>query len=409
MGKSKVVAIVFIGIAGLALILYVLFMAMQSNYWGERYSFTEDEPYDLNLFKILVDSAANGESEVLFSPISELEDTTTSKTLIFMGTQLYADSLEARDILNFIRRGNTAFICTRQISYEIHQALDSTDRIGDTEYYYDFSTEAWLENQSPQKKYNFEFRGAYGEEIRYWTHFEDSLQPGENVKLLGSFNGDSAKNLENFRQVDIGKGYLYVHTDPLLFTNLYLLENDGFEYADQVINHLPNQPIIWDEYHKVFRSDNDVANSKTPLRFVMQHPPLKYAWYSILAAALLFVVFRSKRQQRIIPLIPRVENTSIAFAQSLGALYYQASSGRYLAIELMKLFNNFNRRKFGIKRTKDNDGLATEIAKKTKVPLDLIESILKLERQIVYNPSSKIRDNVELYQMLTEYYKLVKK
>ena len=195
----------------------------------------------------------------------------------------------------------------------------------------------------------------------------------------------------------------------MLFTNLYLLENDGFDYANHVISHLPNQPIIWDEYHKIYRNDEDVANSKTPLRFVMQHHPLKYAWYTILVAALLFVIFRSKRQQRIIPLIPRVENTSIAFAQSLGALYYQANSGRYLAMELMKLFNNFNRRKFGITRKTKNDGLAQELAKKSKVPIDLIESILKLELQIVYNPSSKIKDNVELYQQLSEYYKLAKK
>ncbi len=411
MGKSRAGVFIVVAIGGIGLLIYALFMVSQGNHWQERYNLNGDEPYDLSLFKVLLDSAVDGKSELSYTPISELEEDSAHKTLIYMGHNFFADSAEASDVYDFIARGNTVFIIAPHVSAYILETQDSLEYIGYAGFYEDNSVEVRLDGIDTTKLYKFEFRDEFGSADRYWPHFEDSLSIETNVTQLGSFDGSlSTERMDNFRQVSIGKGQLLIHTDPLLFTNLFIIEKNGFEYADKVIGYLPNQPIIWDHYHRFYREEEEQSSAtKTPLRFVMEHPPLKYAWYTILISALLFVVFRSKRQQKIIPLIPRVENTSIAFAKSLGALLYQADSGRYLAMEQMKLFNNYIRRKFGVKRRKDNDGMAEEIAKKSKVPINLIETILRLERQIVFNPSSKMKDNVELYHKLKEYYKLAKK
>lgn len=236
-----------------------------------------------------------------------------------------------------------------------------------------------------------------------WTYFE----------TLGYYNnltgGDSV--FQNFFRLNIGDGQLLVHVNPIMFSNYYLLHQDGFDYTNEALSYIENRPVVWDGYHHRYRPtmDDYQTEANTPLRFVFDNPPLKYAWLTLVGSTFLFLFFRTKRQQNIIPIIPAVENTSIAFAKSLGVLYHQAKSGRFLAIELMRMFDNFNRRHYGLNRNKKDEDSPALIAKKSRVEKSLVEQIIQLELKIVYNPISKITEVVRLYKHLEEYYKQARK
>lgn len=249
---------------------------------------------------------------------------------------------------------------------------------------------------------SYEYNRFEGIDTTGWTYFE----------TIGYYNKPMGRDsvFQNYFRIEMGEGQLLVHVNPVMFSNYYLLSEDGFNYTNEALSYIENKPVLWDGYHHRYRDTmDDYPEANTPLRFVFENPPLKYAWLTLVGSTFLFLVFRTKREQNIIPIIPAIENTSIAFAKSLGVLYHQAKSGRFLAIELMRMFDNFNRRHYGLNRNKKDEDSASLIAKKSRADKGLVEEIIKLELKIVYNPISKITEVVTLYNHLEEYYKQARK
>lgn len=249
---------------------------------------------------------------------------------------------------------------------------------------------------------SYEYNRFEGIDTAGWTYFE----------TIGYYNKPLSKDsvFQNFFRIEMGEGQLLVHVNPIMFSNYYLLNEDGFAYTNEALSYIENKPVLWDGYHHRYRDVmDDYPESNTPLRFVFDNPPLKYAWLTLVGSTFLFLMFRTKREQNVIPIIPAIENTSIAFAKSLGVLYHQAKSGRFLAIELMRMFDNFNRRHYGLNRNKKDEDSAALIAKKSRVEKALVDEIIKLELKIVYNPISRIKEVVTLYNHLEEYYKQARK
>lgn len=135
-------------------------------------------------------------------------------------------------------------------------------------------------------------------------------------EILGKAVLDGGK--VNFIKIDHGKGHLYLHAEPLILTNYYLLKPGNEKYVQDVFSYLPERETVW------FSGSNKVsAESQSPLRFILSKPALRYAWYLLLGGLLLFVIFNAKRKQRIVPIIEPLKNKSVEFVKSIGNLYLQ--------------------------------------------------------------------------------------
>ncbi len=44
---------------------------------------------------------------------------------------------------------------------------------------------------------------------------------------------------------------MFIHTNPLVFTNYFLTKKDKMAYVSGVFSHLDGTDVIWDEYSKV--------------------------------------------------------------------------------------------------------------------------------------------------------------
>lgn len=151
----------------------------------------------------------------------------------------------------------------------------------------------------------------------------DKLPSGKGFELiskdheiLGKEESDS--KMANFIKVNHGKGHLYLHSEPLILTNYYLLKPGNEKYVQDVFSYLPDRETVW------FSGDNkNVAESRSPLRFILANPGLRYAWWLLLAGLFLFIIFNAKRKQRIVPIIEPKKNKSVEFVKSIGNLYLQ--------------------------------------------------------------------------------------
>ena len=396
--------------------------------WYEGLSSEGKEPYDLELFKQLIEEASPGETTIGKEPVTETLENKQNINYLFIGHRFLVDTTQVNALMDFVSAGNDAFICAYYFSDNFINALEKRGHFigyveNESEVYEEDldedykdihnSVEGLVKFGKPKGVHDYRFvrRDEYGTDVNYWNFFADTLEYDKDIQIISSIKThEDSSYRPNFYRINMGKGHLLLHSQPLLFTNYFINEDWGFKHANQVIRELPDRPLIWDNYHQNYYAQGEgFTPGHSPLRFIIDHKALRYAWYVLLAGCLLFIVFRGKRQQRIIPLLPRVENTSIAFAKSLGSLYYQSDNGSFLAVEMMKLFNNFNRRKYRINRKKTDEYITDSLAQKAKVPEELLNAIFKAERQIIYNPSAKMKDVFILYHLLQEYYQKARK
>ena len=116
----------------------------------------------------------------------------------------------------------------------------------------------------------------------------------------------SEENRINYIKVDHEYGELYLHLQPMAFTNFSLLKNDNKKYAAAILSYLPDEPIFFDSRNK---KQMELGNS--PLRFVLSQPALKWAWILGLVSLFVFIFFNAKRKQRIVKVIKPLENSTI--------------------------------------------------------------------------------------------------
>lgn len=179
----------------------------------------------------------------------------------------------------------------------------------------------------------------------------------------------------------------------MAFSNFYVKEAEGLDYADKVLAYLNKGPIYWDHY-----SDFESAYRRTwgrrpprttrsiqadsPLQYILSQPPLAWAWYVGLSLAVLYLLFRAKRKQRIIPILEPNTNTSMEFIATIGQLYFRQNSHRKLAIQKWRLFLGFVRDRYHLPTRELDDAFIGKLAERSGIDKETLQPIFRLARNI---------------------------
>ena len=137
------------------------------------------------------------------------------------------------------------------------------------------------------------------------------------VDILGKIVSQDADDQAGFIKVKYGDGHFYMHCEPLFLTNYYLLQKGNTQYAQDVFSYLPERETLW------FTEKEGSVQSQFFMRFILNNPALKYAWWMLLGGMILFIFFNAKRKQRIVPVLDPMKNSSVDFVKSIGNLYLQ--------------------------------------------------------------------------------------
>lgn len=142
-------------------------------------------------------------------------------------------------------------------------------------------------------------------------YYDDEYKPDNDYKAV---------------MVEYGRGRLVVVTTPLLFTNFGIISPSTQPYVMRLMNTLADKPVVrLDASMKggaVIGADADKHNA-SPLSYILSQPPLRWAYYTIIAGALVFIIFTARRRQRVIPVIPEKKNHDMEFVRLIGKLYYE--------------------------------------------------------------------------------------
>ena len=413
-------SILFIGIAVILTLFFVLWFFLSNlglkHDWNEYQPLMSLEPYGHELFFDLLDDANDQGIKVITTPlIDTLPILGEKRNYVYFNNRCFIDSANSAHLIDFVEEGNNAIFFTPTVPYRIAQHLGLNYTYITYNYDDSLGVEMNFIDSSLYKPGGYHFDKLWADTAvqANWTYFEmetfdDSMMVYDYARPHGDIDGAI-----NFASFPVGKGYIYFHLNPRVFGNVHLATEEGFEYTNKVLSHFENHPIYLDRYSEnynyEYQGNNSLHLRESPLSYFFSQDALRYAWYVMLLSVALFLLFRTKRQQRIIPIIPAVDNTSIEFAKALGTLYYQSNNTRYITIEMMKLFHTFNRRRYNIQPAKKGESNADLIARKSRVELSEIKKIFELQRKLKYNDLARMREITPLFEALKNYYQTARK
>jgi hypothetical protein len=367
--------------------------------WRDSYSAADKIPLGCYVLFNELEAFSNPEivtsTKSIYETLKDISDLTKT-TLLLINNTINLDAQESNSLLKYVENGNTVFISS---SYFYGNALDTLNvsmERGDTSFYKNPSYNRFT---SPSLKQN-DRRFEDVVENSYFISV-DTLK----TTVLGTMTIEDEDDEEevvthaNFIKIPFGdnNGAFYLHTNPFAFTNYHLL-NGNEDYAATVLSYLPKQQLIWDNYYK---SGRKVITS--PLRFILTNQALKWAFYLVVFSLILFVIFRGKRTQRIIPVITPLKNATVAFTQTIGDLYYQHGDFTNIIEKKIQYFLEYIRTKYYLNTNELSDQFISKLTLKstntkedTKMLIDYI-MYLKSKSQHTEHDLIQLNKHIEKF------------
>ncbi|MGB3342599.1 MAG: DUF4350 domain-containing protein [Aequorivita sp.] len=281
--------------------------------WRPSYTSTDKIPFGSFVFsEELASLFPNAEIEkIRKDPFEFLSENTylPNSTYVFVNNEVFFDERQVEKILKYVEEGNTFFVSARTVSHILRDSLQlegiADYKLLEQELQPTFFTTSLKSDSLPRFK-----KGV----IKSTFSKIDTLK----TTVLGYYDSEKPPLEEiNYIKIDFGKGQFLLHNLPEAFSNYYLLDGNE-QYTANVLSYIETDHIYWDDYLK---SGRKVVTS--PMRFVLMQEPLTWAYYVLIGGLLIFVLFKGKREQRIVEVVKPLENTSVEFTKTIGDLYFQ--------------------------------------------------------------------------------------
>ncbi len=389
--RSKRVLWIF-GIALLGIVITELVRPKPID-WRASYTYVDKIPFGgFVLFEEVSSLFKNAEIEKIDKdPYVFLTDSTYAQNsaYVFINDEVFFDNRQVDEILKYVENGNTVFVSSRSVSYILRDSLhiDSSANynILEEELHPKFFSPSLKQDSLPAfKKGVFK---AYFVEI-------DTLK----TTALGYYDSKNPKLEElNYVKVNYGKGKFLLHNLPEAFSNYYLLK-DNEQYAANVLSYIDTDKIYWDEYLK---SGRKVVTS--PMRFILDQAPLTWAYYVLIGGLLIFVLFKGKRQQRIVEVMEPLENTSVEFTKTIGDLYFQHKDFSNIIAKKITYFLETLRSKYFLTTNDFTEDFIKKLALKSGNTFEKTQKLMHLIKHLKEKSVHSEADLLELNKQIEAF------
>ena len=292
------------------------------------------------------------------------EMTDTGSLYINISRNLILTKDDKNAMLNYVYAGNSIFIASDYIDTDLMSFLHCTEKwagrggfISDLNYTNE-KMDTVLYNDLDNYTYYYLPFNSY---FTFDTGYATILGRNQNYQ-------------PDYILVYYGRGRFYIHCEPRAFSNYFLLQKENYHYLQNAFAWTAENPthVFWDDFynnHNLTSSDD----GKSALGFLLQFPQMAWAFWLALLLLLLFILLGGKRRQRVVKVIPPNSNSTIAFAETIGRLYYQEKDNRNIADKMITYFLEHIRNKYFLNTSQLNDDFITSLSRKSSVAKDKVE------------------------------------
>lgn len=330
--------------------------------WSQSFSKNDKIPYgSYILFEELKELFPKSKIEITSLPFYNInrERKIQNSNIIIICTYFGPDELDSKVLLKYLEEGNNIFIAANSF----HSKLTDSFKVYTNYSFLGEFDSSFINFTNPSLQAEDDYTFVQGRFDHYFSSFDTS-----KTSVLGI----NEKYNPNFISIKIGKGTLFLHTLPTVFTNYNILTPNR-EYIFKSLSYLPDRDVIWDEYYK----DGNRFQS-TPLRYVLSQPALRWSYFSLLAFLIMFILLKGRRDQRIVPVIKPLANTTLEFVNTVGNLYFKQSNHKNIAEKRITYFLDYIRTKYLLKTIQFTDDVAVQLSEKSNVKLSEIKELFKL-------------------------------
>lgn len=364
-----------------------------SSKWSSKPKLGSKDPYGLYVFEQLL--IASGK----FSEFNDIYDYRLMDSILmnkqqlfmFVGDHFAITETEANELFNSVSQGNELFVSAnrfpdhflnhlfnrRDLSFYAEDSVIFTTKSGDYSMYY---------------LYEQDTLGAI------WRIFS-ALPP--NVTVYSTI-----RSSPNYIALPYGEGTVYLQANVLAFQNFQLLRPQGKDYIKDVINPLKHPYIQWLAYadYEPYEREMDEFNGEniSLLARIFDYKSLRWAFFIITIGLVLFFLFRSKREQPVIPIHRETSNVGMSFVDTIAGLYFSENNPVRIRKILLRNFYTAVQDHFFIDVSKRlSDKTLVVLSEKSKVPYGQVE---RLVRELESKDKLSKQGLFALHQQLREFY-----
>ncbi len=296
-----------------------------SSNWSSRFQVDDKKPMGLYLLTALTQAHLDSNHQVSvvtdwIDMDSIFEKDTSNKTFFFVGNNFGLQNSEIDTILSEVKKGSSLFLSFNDLTENLFPKL-----FYQYETTYDYSDYVNVFT----KKHKYKMINLFQNDTiaTEWKAF-DKIESLNKHESLSSF-----MEMSNFIKVKYGEGYLFFHSNPEMFYNYQIKRLPGFKYAEFILNQLSSEQDVYllelgrltDNYGNQDVDDNSGANGKVDdsyFKLLFQNPTLLTAMLLSILGILLFIIFRSKRTQPVVPYISKKKDMTLAFTETITSIYF---------------------------------------------------------------------------------------
>ncbi|CAL65975.1 DUF4350 domain-containing protein [Christiangramia forsetii] len=365
--------------------------------WNSSYTAKDKIPLGAYIFyESWKTSTKDSIQDIKIPPYEYLHSSPENGTYFFLNNYVNFDDNELDELLEWVSRGNKLFVS----AYSFGENLSDTLNIEISTYIAtskDLKTRPSFNLVNPDLQ--FEQALEFDQDLLA-TYFSEIDTLNNIVLGTSSFGKKEPEEKINFIKTGFGDGEIYLHTAPQAFSNYFLLKNENYRYSEALLSYLSNRNILWDSYYK-----SGKGFFSSPLYILLNNRPLKWAYYFVIIAAILFILFEGKRKQRSIPVVEPLQNKSFEFTQTMAHLYLEQKKYHELGLKKITLFMEFIRNRYRLDPSVINDSFYRDLAAKSENSLERTKRLF----EIIYNFQENKENNKDRFFELSKSINTFKK
>ncbi|WP_417264872.1 hypothetical protein [Brumimicrobium sp.] len=346
--------------------------AFTSSNWKVDLALEDKNPYGLYAFREL--AVADGRFTVFndYSSYQLLDSITRldSSIMMYIGLEFMLTDEETDLLLQGIEYGSSFFLSSEKLPpYLLEKLFDENPLT--------FIPKKKAPHKINDQLYNMYYYYENDTLTEIWDMFHKH-ELDAHTQIHSTIFGRP-----NFIEIPYGLGKIYLHLNPLVFTNVQVLKKEGKAYLKEVFSKIDQPHIQWLSFAKYEPIEYDPSSGEfeedhSLLSELFKHPAFRWGFILAVFGLLLYLLFRSKRRRPIIPAKEDNKNTGFSYVDTLAGIYFNKNHGDKMLKIMRRNFYSAVYEHFYIDLAKREDHKALiSLSKKSNVPLEEIDQLLK--------------------------------